>query len=230
MSGYASNRCAAALCCALALAACGKGSQAQPADDPRLIEVDGITITFEELQPYYDWLTEVRPGLGVRTKYSWAMQEHVLPLKLAQREFPQQRAQKRALAEGLSSVATNIAELEEHSRLIEDKRRSNLTRQSAMLPVAMFLFDDLTLNAVSPPIELPHGFFLASAYERYESPLVLADYVDALQVGFITHTAVEWQNYWTEKRKEIGAKVTFVHPDYRDDMPEWLQPAQPEKP
>ena len=218
------------LLAAALFASCGRGEGAAEREDDRLIEVDGIAITFDELQPYYDWLTEYRPGLGVRTKYVWAMREHVLPLKLAEREFASQRAEQLELASGLCSVATNIRELEQRSALVTDKSRSNLTRQSALLPVAMFLFDELTLNAVSQPIALPHGYFVVSAYERHESPLVMADYVDALQVGFITHTAREWQQYWTRKRAEIGARVTFVHPDYRDDMPEWLQPPAPEKP
>lgn len=229
MSTRAPLRCVAALT-ALMLAACDRGDAPSPAEDPRLIEIDGITITFEDLQPYYDWLTEYRPGLGVRTKYAWALREHVLPLKLAQREFPEARAKQQVLAEGLCSVATNIMELERRSELIKDKTRSNLTRQSALLPVAMFLFDELTLNAVSRPIELPHGIFVVSAYERHESPLVMADYVDALQVGFITHTSLEWQKYWVEKRAELGRKVTFLHPDYRDDMPDWIHPPKPEKP
>jgi len=215
---------------ALLLAGCEPAAAPTGRDDPRLIEVDGIAVTFDELQPYYDWLTAYRPGLGVRTKYVWAMREHVLPLKLAEREFAAQRAEKLELAEGLCAVATNIRELEQRTELVTDKARSNLTRQSAVLPVAMFLFDELTLNAVSPPIPLPYGFFVVSAYERHDSQLVMADYVDALQVGFITHTALEWQKYWTAKRAEIGARVTFVHPDYRDDMPDWIQVPAPEKP
>ncbi|MCK5944454.1 MAG: hypothetical protein KAI24_20870 [Planctomycetes bacterium] len=224
----AATRLSAAL--ALAVLAAGCGPDEDPAPEPRLLEIDGITITFEELQPYYDWLTSYRPELGVRTKYVWAMREHVLPLKLAQREFAEQRREQLALAEGLCSVATNIQELEQHSQLITDKTRSNLTRQSALLPVAMFLFDELTLNAVSPPIELPHGIFVVSAFERFESQLVMADYVDALQVGFLTHTALEWEQYWRAKRQEIGKQVTFVHPDYRDDMPDWIELPKPNKP
>ncbi|MEC7723952.1 MAG: hypothetical protein VYD05_00460 [Planctomycetota bacterium] len=224
------RRLCAAAAAALTLAACSGGDAPTPEDDPRLIVIDDITVTFEDLQPYYDWLTEFRPGLGVRTKYAWALREHVLPLKLAEREFPAQRAEQRELARGLCSVATNVMELEQRSALIKDKTRSNLTRQSALLPVAMFLFDELTLNAVSQPIELPHGIFVVSAYERHESPLVMADYVDALQVGFITHTSLDWQKYWIDKRAELGRKVTFLHPDYRDDMPDWIQPPQTEKP
>ncbi len=228
-SRWTSKLAGAALSAAALLSGCGP-TEPDAADDPRLIEVDGISVTFAELRPYVDWLTAYRPELGVRTKYMWALREHVLPLKLAQRDFPEQRAEQRELAYGLRSVATNIQELEERSELVRDKSRSNLTRQSALLPVAMFLFEELTLNAVSEPIELPHGFFLVSAYERYESQLVMADYVDALQVGFITHTATQWQEYWSEKRQEIGQKVTFLHPDYRDDMPPWLKAPTEEKP
>lgn len=229
MTRRVTTRSALALSALLAVG-CAPEQRSSERGDPRLIEVDGISITFEELQPYFDWLTRYRPELGVRTKYVWAMREHVLPLKLAEREFAAQRAEQRALADGLCSVATNINELEQRTQLVSDKSRSNLTRQSAMLPVAMFLFDELTLNAVSQPISLPHGYFVVSAYERHESPLVMADYVDALQVGFITHTALEWQLYWTQKRAEIGAQVTFLHPDYRDDMPDWIQPPPAEKP
>ena len=50
---------------------------------------------------------------------------------------------------------------------------------------------------------LPHGIFVVSAYERHESPLVMADYVEALQVGIITHTSLEWQ------------RASIVEPSYR---------------
>ena len=71
----------------------------------------------------------------------------------------------------------------------------------------MFLFDELTFIMVSQPIELPHGIFVVSAYERHESLLVMADYVDALQVGFITHTSLDWQK---QISAELGRKVTFL--------------------
>lgn len=228
MTPRPSKTIAAALL-ALASASCEGDAKASAADDPRLIAIDGVEITFADLQPYVEWLTAFRPSLGERTKYVWALREHVLPLRIAQREFAAERAQQRALAEGLRSVATNIQELEQHAGLITDKRRSDLTRQSAALPVAMFLFDEFSLNAVSRPIELPHGIFVVGAYERHDSPLVMADYVDALQVGFITHTALDWHKYWVAKREEIGAKVTFLHPDYRDDMPDWIQPPESEE-
>ena len=216
------------------LNSCSEDKQV-PAADPRLLVIDGIEITFEDLQPYYDFLTNYRPELGTKTKYMWALNNHVLPLKVAQRTFPKERAEKLALAQGLCSVATNIYELEKHSELIEDKVRSNLTRQSAMLPVAMYLFDTkdtiaVNTNAVSPPIELAQGYFVVGSFVLNESPLVMADYADTLQVGFVTHASKEWREWWENKQLTMGEKVTFVHPDYRDDLPKWMKLPKDKKP
>lgn len=205
----------------VALTGCGKD---EPPPEKRLVVIDGIEITFDDLQPYYDMLEKYRPELGVKSKYVWAMREHVLPLRVAQRAFPKERAVQLQRAEALCSVAGNITELEEQSKLIEHKRRSNLTRANAKLPVALFLFEDkYQTNAVSPPIELPAGYFVVGGYEYHESQLRAADYVDTLQVGFITHTSKQWLLYWEETKKTLGDKVTFVHPDYRDDMPPWMK-------
>ena len=203
--------------------ACSNDKAVDPKNDPRLLVIDGIEITFADLDPYYEFLTKNRPELGKKTKYVWAMREHVLPLKVAQRAFPKERAEQLARAKDLCEVATNIYELEQQSRLIEHKTRSNLTRQSAMLPVAMFAFEPENTNAVSPPLELAQGYFVVSTYELNESPLEIAGYVDALQVGFVTHTSKVWRTWWEEEQLTMGQKVTFVHPDYRDDLPPWMK-------
>jgi hypothetical protein len=197
-------------------------SKKNPKDDPRLLVIDGIEITFAELQPYFDWLKSYRPELGVKTTYIWTLRDHFLPLKVAQREFPAERQKQLELAQGLTSVSSNIYELEEQSKLINHKSRSNLTRQSAILPVAMWLFDDLHTNAVSRPIELAQGYFVVGSYEFHHSPMAMTEYVDALQVGFVTHTNKKWHAWWENKQLTLGKKVTFVHPDYRDDLPEWM--------
>ena len=205
-------------------------SKKHPKGDPRLLVIDGIEITFAELQPYFDWLTSFRPELGIKTTYIWALRDHILPLKIAQREFAAERQQQLELAQGLRSVSSNIYELEKSAKLINHKTRSNLTRQSAMLPVAMWLFDELHTNAVSPPIELAQGYFVVGSYEFYPSPMTMTQYVDALQVGFVTHTSKKWRVWWENKQLTLGKKVTFVHPDYRDDIPEWMDLPKNKKP
>lgn len=206
----------------LALMTFACSNKADPKDDPRLLVIDGIEITFADLQPYFDWLTSFRPELGIKTTYIWALRDHVLPLKFAQREFATERKEQLKLAQGLASVASNIYELEKQSKLISHKSRGNMTRQSAILPVAIWLFDELHTNAVSPPIELAQGFFVAGSYEFHPSPMAMTEYVDALQVGFVTHTKMEWQTWWENEQLTLGKKVTFAHPDYRDDLPKWM--------
>lgn len=201
----------------------------KPAEEKRLLVIDGIEILFDDLQPYFDFLTSYRPEAGKKTKYIWAMRDHVLPVFAARRAFPKERAVMLERANALCSVATNILELEQHSKLIEHKRRSNLTRISAKLPVAMFLFDELMTNAVSQPIEVPAGYFVVGSYDLKTSPLTIADYVDALQVGFVTHTSKEWREWWENEQQRIGGRVTFVHPDYRDDLPRWMTVPKDEK-
>lgn len=224
---------AGAVLTALVLLTASCGSDDKPKkDEPRLLVIDGIEITFEELQPYVDFLQSYRPELGKKTTYIWAMREHMLPMKVARLRFPEERKKQLALAQGFRSVATNIYEMEKQAKLIQHKTRSNLTRQSAMLPVATWLFEQeivdgeripVNVNAASPPIELPQGYFVVGSFEFFDSPLVMADYVDAMQVGFVTHTGKEWQKWWAEEQQRIGSKVTFVHPDYRDDLPEWME-------
>lgn len=201
-----------------------------PRKDPRLLVIDGIEITFEELQPYFKFLSDSWPEAGEKTKYIRALREHLLPLKVGQRNFPKERAEQLELAKGLCSVATNVYELEQQSQLIEHKTRSNLTAQSAMLPVAMFAFEPTNTNAVSPPIELAQGYFVVGTFELHQSPLKIADYVDALQVGFVTHTSRAWRTWYENEQLTMGKKVTFVHPDYRDSLPEWMEIPKDKKP
>lgn len=205
----------------LALPACSE--KKQQAEEKRLLVIDGIEVLFEDLQPYVDFLTSFRPESGEKTKYIWALREHVLPLFAARRAFKAERAVQLERAEALCSVATNILELEQRSELIEHKRRSNMTRINAKLPVAMFLFDELMTNAVSGPVELPQGYFVVGSYDLHTAPMTISNYVDALQVGFITHTSKEWYDWWLEEQQRIADKVTFVHPDYRDNLPGWIK-------
>lgn len=207
-----------ALC--LAANSCG---DAVPTEEHRLLVIDGIEITLDELAPFTEFYESYMPESGVRTRHMKALLDYVLPLACARRSFPEQRAEQLALAQGLCSVADNVAELEQHSELLTDKRRAKLTRSDALLPVAMYVFQPENTLAVSPPLELPHGWFVVASYDYHESRLDYVDFVDTLQVGFITHTSQQWSDWWHEERQRIGALVTFVHPDYRDDMPDWIQ-------
>jgi hypothetical protein len=195
-----------------------------PPVEARLLVVDGIEIRVADVEPYVAFLDTIVPEGGRKTKIMRALEEHLIPLRLAQRAFAAERRTMFERASALAAVAGNIAELERHAQLVETKRRSTMTRMQAQLPVAMQLFDPLRVGAVGPPIEVPQGWFVAAAYDLVESPgLVLEDVVDALQVAFVTHTAAQWSEWIEAQRLAIADKVTFLHPDYQGVLPAWLR-------
>ncbi|MBL9077326.1 MAG: hypothetical protein JNL08_07480 [Planctomycetes bacterium] len=208
------------LAAALGLAACSDRPPA-PADD-RLLVVDGITITLAEVEPYVAFLDAAVPEAGRKTKIRRIVDEHLLPLRLAQRAFAARRAELREQAAALCGIATNSSELERVAPMQGDRTRRNLSRMQPRLPVAMFLFDPLLTGAVSPPIEVPNGWVVATAFDLHEGALMLDDYVDALQIGFLTHDAEGWGQWLLAERARVAGTVTWVHPDYREAMPDWL--------
>lgn len=214
---------AAGVALAAVLAACG-GEPAASAET-RLLVLDGIEITLADVAPYVTFYDGYLPEGGRKSKVLRALEDQVLPLRLAQRAFAPQRAAQRQLAEAICSVATNAIELEQQSQQVRDKRRANLTRGTALLPVGMWAFDPTRVGAVSPPLELPHGWFVVGLFDLKESTgLVLDDYVDALQVGFVTHTRIDFDAWYREQQVLLADKATFVHPDYEHALPSWLRP------
>lgn len=212
---------AALLGLGIGMASCRRDAPAEQ----RLLVLDGIEIRLADVEPYVAFLDSFLPEGGRKTKIQRVLDELLIPLRLAQRAFPKERQELKARADALCSVATNVNELEQQSRLIREKRRSNLTRMHAQLPVAMYAFDPLRVGGVSQPIEVPEGWFVVGTYDLRESPgLVLEDYIDALQVGFITHTSAKLLEWYSAQKQELADKATFVHPDYKNAMPPWIRP------
>jgi hypothetical protein len=218
----------ARICCLLLpalLAACGE-EEAKP--DPELLLVfDGIEVRFADVEPYVEFLGSFLPESGRKARIMRALDEQVLPVALARRAFPGERKQQLERARELCSVATNVHELEEQTRTYSPKARRDYTRLH-MLPIAMFLFEPLNLGSVSDPIELPAGYVVVGAFDLKESALLLDDYADTLQVGFETHPPTAWSSWLAAEKQRVSSKVTYVHPDYREAMPPWLElPRQP---
>lgn len=206
-----------------ALLACGGCGEEAPAATDRLLVVDGLEISLAEVEPYVAFLDSFLPEGGRKAKILRILDEHVLPLRLAQRAFPEQRQQQLTRARGLCEVATNAVELDDQSRLLQERTRRNVSRLQPRLPVAMFLFEPLRTGSVSPPLEVPSGYVVAAAFDLFESALMIDDYVDALQVGFMTHDAENWGVWLAKEKQRVATLVTYVHPDYREAMPPWLQ-------
>jgi len=205
------------------------GCKEQPVPpEHRLLVLDGIEITLADVEPYVAYLASFMPEFGRKTMIEKVIDEHVLPVKLARRHFGPQRAEQLRLAQDLCSLATNAAELERLSEQCQHKTRGKMNRLQAKLPVSMFLFDELQTGAVSPPIELPQGWFVVAVHEFTKTAMRLDDFVDTRHVGFVTHTSGDWYQWWTAQTELLADKATFVHPDYRSAMPKWIRlPEQP---
>jgi len=208
---------------ALLLAACGGDA---PAAETRLLVVDGIEVGITEVEPYLEFLGSFMPNAGRKTRVQLVLDQYLLPLRLAQRAFPKERAEQREHAEALCSVATNIEELQQRAELLPPHMKDvhNFRRTHVQLPVALFLFNELLQGSVSPPIEVPSGYFVVGCLGLHESAAMLDDYCTALQIGFVTHSATEWQQWIEAEHARVADKVTFVHPDYREALPTWLKP------
>lgn len=216
---------------ALCLVALGwplAGCQRDVPQEARLLVLDGMTIMLAEVEPYVAFLDSSMPEFSRTTKVKTVLDEYLIPMHLARREFADARAaQLRTLTE-LRSVATNAYELEQQSTNRTSKERSKAPRSRLRLPVAMFLFDPAKMGSVSEPIELPNGYVLATAFDLKESQLAIDDRVDCLQVGAFTHPHVEFMAWYRGQEATLGQRASFVHPDYRDAIPTWIQtPKQP---
>lgn len=207
----------------LGFAACGADSGA-PAKEERLLVLDGIEIRFADVEPFVAYLDSYLPEGGRKTKIQHVLDDHVIPLKLAQRAFADQRRVQKVRADEICSVAKTWDELEKVSAQLADKKRAVVTRTHSRLPVEMYAFDPLHSGSVSPPLEVPEGWFIAGIYDVQQSPAqMLSDRVDMLQVGCVTHTSREWADFYAAEKQRIAGKATFIHPDYVHAMPVWIR-------
>lgn len=204
----------------------GSGCTDKPVAETRLLVLDGIEIRLDELTPYLDFLLDSVPEGGRKTAVQRVLQEHLLPLRLAERAFPQERAAVRSLAETMKQVAGNAVELEQHASAMPTKRRANYPRLHARLPVAMFLFRPENLGAVSDVLAMPEGFVLVGSFDLHDSVQALQQSVDAIEVGFFTHDGAGFRDWLAAEQARVAGKLTFVHPDYVFALPDWIKPLQ----
>jgi hypothetical protein len=211
-------------CALLALAACRKHGPVvppEPGPTERLLVVDGLVVTFGDLQPYADFLARYRSDAGRRTLLSAVLDDYMLPLLLARRAFPEERRQQLEKAQGLCSVAGNAIELEQYGKDLGLPKSVTVGRVE--VPTAMFLFDEMKKGSVSPPIELPWGYVVCAALDLHRASVAVDDVCDAFMVGFTTHDRANWDAWLAGERQRVARKLTWVHPAYRELLPHWLK-------
>lgn len=176
----------------------------------------------EALLPYFD---TVDRRIGRSTRIRNLLANHLLPRAAARVAFGEQRAEQRRRAEALAAVVGNggypaLRAQGRHS----GREYADATRESFPLQVAAWLFDPANLGRVSPVIETPQGFTLASAFDLVRGETPHQDRVEAFQATFYTHSPADFSTWWDLQRRQLAGAIRYLHPDYRDALPAWLTP------
>lgn len=197
---------------------------ARPGDEEKLLVVDDLVVTFGELGPLVAYLDDLYPEYSYRAKLRAVLDQHWLPVRLARRAFAERRAELARQAGDLAEVADNVHDLESRGVDLGGSRSPRpLVRKEVELPVAAWLFDAANLGGVSGPIEVPQGFKVVAAFDVDRSALAADDRVDAFQVPFFTHDMKSFMDWLNSERERVSGKVTYVHPEFTDVLPEWLR-------
>ncbi|MEY4672309.1 MAG: hypothetical protein RL148_93 [Planctomycetota bacterium] len=228
---HCSRPALAALAALCTLAACTREAATTPpvdgtsqplAADTLLLTLDGIEFRWGDAAAPIAFYDSVYPQWSLRTKLRKVLEDHLVPLRLAQRAFPELRAEQLQKARAMQSVCGNALELARKAEGMHH-RRGEVGLQVVEVPVAMFLLDRAKLGSVSDPVELPQGYMLCGALDLREGGVVGDDLVDAVQVPFQTHDHPTFRKWLDEQQAALATKASFVHPEYRNAMPVWLK-------
>ena len=148
----------------LPIPGCGGSKPAPGPSGPKptdvVLRLDGMEFTFAEVDEWADFLRIAYPMAGRKTIVQAVLEQHVIPLRLAERAFPEERAQLLREATEASGVLTNVYELEQAQQggNLEVQERRKYTRLQPAIPVAAHLFNRMNEGSVSKPLAVPRGF------------------------------------------------------------------------
>lgn len=193
-----------------------------------VLEIDGIVVHEAELTDLVRYVQSSGDRLGRNFATQIVLDRHVLPLRCAQRAFAPARAELRAKAEAMhrSVMASGGADPQLRSKgaiLGGEASPGLLSRAGMELAQAAWCFAPDSFGLVSPVLEVPRGFCLLSVADHRPGIERTGDLVDAYQVPFYTHDQRAFGAWWDEHKGTLAGKLTYVHPDYRDALPTWIQ-------
>ena len=190
------------------------------------LEIDGLQVTIDELHSYDDYFRELDPSMGRNYRTSELLDQFLLPLRLAQRAFPEQRAEARAEAAALAEVVGDggYQELVRQGDVLGGfKPERPFSRNQLPLALSRYAFDADHVFLASPPIEVAQGFCLIATYRLHQGITTVEDQVEAYLVPFYTHSGALFASWYKAEKQRIRNRVTYVHPDYREALPPWVE-------
>jgi hypothetical protein len=195
--------------------------------DPLILRVADLEVRHSEILAFEDYLAQLDPTTGEMKRCRDLLSIYLLPLKLAQRDFRNKRADQRKRAEVLSGVLGNSAS---HDELIEQTRRypgahmeHGVVRRVMTLPEARWAFEDSHIGQASPILETPRGYTILATLDKQPGPTRHYEAADVWVVPFHTHDHRSFVDWLAKAKSSLSGKLTFIHDDYKEAIPYWLR-------
>ena len=187
--------------------------------------IDGVTFTRGQVEPLLRHFREMEPTLGRNHVVREIFEQHLIPATFLAREFPEKVAEQKqradALAQTLGQASFDDLVARAH-RMPGFERREDAIREHVAIPERIWLFDDLNVGRASPVLTVPRGFSVVAAQSKTPGPTTAYDRADVCLVHFHIHGAKAHNTWLTDLRQRLAKKPAFVHPDFRDAVPPWL--------
>jgi hypothetical protein len=211
------------------LLTCGGGEPAPPADkDPVVLRAAGLEVKRSEIAALEGYVQRLDPTIGEMTRKRAILDHYLLPLKLARRDFPKERAQQRQRAEALARALGDAAgydDLATQSKLYPGAGlEQHVARRAMSLPEARWAFADENVGRASPILETPRGYSILATLEKRAGPTMHYDSIDVWVTPFHTHANRRSYLDWLVRAKaSLSGHLTFIHDDYKEALPYWLR-------
>jgi hypothetical protein len=190
-----------------------------------ILEVDGLRVMRQEVEDWYAYVESYQPTAGRMQAIAYFIETHLLPLRAAERDFPEARARALDKAHGLQSVAGNSLELQDKGPgLPEYVPATNYSRTDLEPAVVDYAFALENLGRVSEPIATPRGFVLAASIDMIPGGTTFSDRVRLCRADFWMSGDQEYFDWIRDLRSRLEGKVTYLDPDFRHAVPDWLLP------
>ena len=205
----------------------GKETEPPVERDPVILRVADLEVRQSEIATYEGYVKKLDPTIGEMTRKRAILDVYLLPLKLAQRDFPKERAKQRKSAEALAKVLGGSAgydELVSQSKRFPGARlQQGVVCRMMSLPEARWAFADEHVGRASPILETPRGYSILATLDKRPGPTMHYDSIDVWVAPFHTHDNHPAYLDWLAKSKaSLAGQLTFIHDDYREALPHWL--------
>ena len=193
------------------------------------MRIDGVDVPRAMLDDYDAYLRDLDPRMGRNHTTRILLDELVIPVLFARREFAKEWEEQRAHAGGLRRAlgeAAGYDDFVQRTKTFRDAEKlPGVIRQHLPLPEQRWLFADENLGRVSPVLEHAQGFSVVAATDKDPGLTKAFDRADAFVVRFYTQRAQAYRSWWVALQKRLGElppSAILVHPDFRDAIPPWL--------